>query len=92
MDPLEYFDEEYNKSQELINNITSFFIQSKDNYSTLSDVYSKIIDLYSSKTLTIETMQSLLNLFEDFIHRLGETVSSFLQFQDSLVNIHNKNL
>ena len=92
MDPLEYFDEEYNKSQELINNITSFFIQSKDNYSTLSEAYSKIIDLYSSKTLTIETMQSLLKLFEDFIHRLGETVSSLLQFQDSLVNIHNKNL
>ena len=92
MDPLEYFDEEYNKSQDLINNITSFFIQSKDNYSTLSEAYSKIIDLYSSKTLTIETMQSLLKLFEDFIHRLGETVSSLLQFQDSLVNIHNKNL
>lgn len=92
MDPLQYFDEEYNKSQEFISNINSLFIHSKDSYAILSETYKKIIDLYSSKNLTIETTQLILNLFEDFIHKLGENVSLFLQFQDYLNNIYNKNL
>jgi len=86
---LQFFDQEYSKIQDILKSIDSFFLEYKDNYNSLFHIQKKILEIYSQKSFDYESLKSLLDLFENFIHKCGDVLSSSFQFKDSLSKLNH---
>jgi len=64
MDPLEYFDEEYQNLNNSISEINSLFLQSKDSYVKFSNLQQDVFSLLDNKELSIENINKALRLLE----------------------------
>jgi len=55
----------------------------------LFHIQKKILEIYSQKSFDYESLKSLLDLFENFIHKCGDVLSSSFQFKDSLSKLNH---
>ena len=90
MDPLEYFDEEYQNLNNSINKINSLFVQSKDNYANFTSLQRDLFSLLDNKELSIENINKALKLLEDFMHNCGELLTTVESSYNIIHNIKNK--
>lgn len=65
VDPLELFEEEYNKIQKSVGAVTALLLQSKDMYQILDGAYKKLIDLRSDFDADAPSISSQLDILID---------------------------
>jgi hypothetical protein len=75
MDPLQYFDEEYNSLQTSISDISSLVLECRDILSSSMTIQKRFQELYNSGNLTISDMSPML-----------DTISSILDLSSNLLN------
>jgi hypothetical protein len=75
MDPLEYFDEEYQRFNNSISDINSLILQSRDSYLKIAEVQKKINILFANNELSPESIKGALTLLEDLMHNSKDLLS-----------------
>jgi hypothetical protein len=90
MDPLEYFDEEYQNLNNSINQINSLFLQSKDNYANFTALQQDVFFLLDNKQLSVENINKALKLLEEFMHNCGDLLSTVESSYKIIHKIKNK--
>lgn len=75
MNPLQYFDEEYNSLQNSISDISSLVLECRDILSSSMDIQKRFQELHSSGNLTISDISPML-----------DTVSNILDVSSNLLN------
>jgi hypothetical protein len=90
MDPLEYFDEEYQNLNNSINQINSLFLQSKDNYANFTALQQDVFSLLDNKQLSVENINKALKLLEEFMHNCGDLLSTVESSYKIIHKIKNK--
>lgn len=93
VNPLELFEEEYERIQKSVGTVTALFLQSKDMYQILDDAYKKLIDLRSDfdadspsissqLDILIDSMQSFLAQCKNFTYDLDLAAKSVSSLKD----------
>jgi hypothetical protein len=90
MDPLEYFDEEYQNLNNSISQVNSLFLQSKDSYVKFANLQQDVFSLLDNKELSIENINKALRLLEEFMHNCGDLLTTVESSYNIIHNIKNK--
>jgi hypothetical protein len=75
MDPLEYFDEEYQRFNKSVSDINSLIIQSRDSYFKIAEVQKKLNILFANNELSPDSVKSALTLLEDLMRNSKDLLS-----------------
>lgn len=78
MEPLEYFEEEYQKIQSLTSDINTSVLYAKDFYYLINDTYKKILDLQKDliQKKDKETIDELIQVVQKSLSEISILVSS----------------
>ena len=90
MDPLEYFDEEYQNLNNSISEINSLFLQSKDSYVKFTDLQRDVFSLLDNKELSIENINKALKLLEEFMQNCADLLTTVESSYNIINNIKHK--
>lgn len=85
MNPLQYFDEEYNSFQESISQIDSLLYECRDIVSSSSQVQKRIRELHSSKALNISDVSELLQSVSKILEVSSLIINSVDQIKNHLI-------
>lgn len=90
MDTLQYFDEEYNQINLLIHNVTSLFVQTKDDYYKLNSALHNLISSMSTQTLDYDSFIDSIQLIKDFMQNAEDYSLSAKTLYDSVISLSQK--
>jgi hypothetical protein len=90
MDPLEYFDEEYQRFNKSVSDINSLIIQSRDNYFKIAEVQKKLNILFANNELSPDSVKSALTLLEDLMRNSKDLLSVVESSYNIIDNLKNK--
>lgn len=76
MDPLEYFDEEYQNFNNSISDVGSLILQSRDLYTAFIQSQKDLHHIVQSKNYDINQINNILTSFESLIKESKEFIST----------------
>lgn len=84
---LEFFDEEYAKLNNSIENLNSLFVQTKDDYNKLNFILHNLIQSISTQSLDYDSFNNSIKLIKDFIQNVEDFSTSAKHLYDSVIFI-----